>query len=1028
MAFRNSLKNVFFPLVLLFFFKVGLGQDLSNKGKEFWLGYGLNYSFFNEPPVNGQELQVYISTEQAANVTVSISSTTWTKTIAIPANTVDYSVVIPKAGVDDARIVQEGLSKKGISIKSDVPVTVYAHQYNTQVSGATMLMPLETYGYSYYSVNYAQNMSGAVAPDLTPSVANGPDWFSWFFVVAPEDDTRLIITPADSTQGGWLPGQSYTVDLDKGEIYNVMGKLKSNSGPPYTASKDLTGSKIVSVSGPDGKCHPIAVFSGSSGIRLCRGDGGEYMGQQIFPSRAWGTRYLTYHMINNTSTDVAAPFLNFYRICVMDPTTQVKKNGVTMTGLKNNFYYEFSSTSGDYIESDKPILVAQYTPNANQCATMNLISYGDPEMIYLSPIEQGQKSVLFYTPRKSFIDYIYASIYLPTSALSSLRVDGNPVPASNSTPHPALPGYSVAIARFTGPAAQHAISCDTSFNAYVYGLGLFESYGFTAGTLVNDLNSYSSIRNKYSLQPVSDSFTCAGTPFRAKIRVAYKLTGIHWKLSQVPGLDISADSVIANPVPEDVTRINGRTYYTYSLKRDLVFRTSGTFQVPVTYMAPDIDQCDQKEDAFVKVIVKEGPQADFISAGQFCLMDTVELRGNSIIRDYQIAGYSWTFQDNSQQSTKDAKKKFASPGLQPVRYEIFMTNGCSHDTTKQVNIQSTASVMASVTGRSCADSILQFTSSIGTGNAGNVWYWSFGDGKSDSSRTSNIISHTYAAKGKDIIVKHWVLSVTGCSSDTNSLTIPFIHENPVGPALGLFSDSLCPGSLVTFTAAAVPGITEWSWDLGNGTFSNAPSPVTARYGSSGNYTAKLRIRDANGCGSSASTRDLTIDKVPVVSAGPDKYTTAGGSVKLEGSVSGTGQYDLRWNPDIFLNDVTVPTPLCSPSADTIYVLRAVNRISLCTSSDSVKVVVLKEFIIPNTFTPNNDGINDKWEILSLNRYPDCIVEVYNTHGRIIHRSVGYALPWDGKYRGNDLPVGTYYYVIDPRSGEKPKSGYVTILR
>ena len=67
------------------------------------------------------------------------------------------------------------------------------------------------------------------------------------------------------------------------------------------ASKDMTGSKIVSVPGNDGNCHPVAVFSGSGGIRLCRGDGGEYVHQQVFPAQAWGTRYLTYHTINNTN-------------------------------------------------------------------------------------------------------------------------------------------------------------------------------------------------------------------------------------------------------------------------------------------------------------------------------------------------------------------------------------------------------------------------------------------------------------------------------------------------------------------------------------------------------------------------------------------------------------------------------------------------------------------------------------------------------------------------------------------------------
>jgi gliding motility-associated-like protein len=94
----------------------------------------------------------------------------------------------------------------------------------------------------------------------------------------------------------------------------------------------------------------------------------------------------------------------------------------------------------------------------------------------------------------------------------------------------------------------------------------------------------------------------------------------------------------------------------------------------------------------------------------------------------------------------------------------------------------------------------------------------------------------------------------------------------------------------------------------------------------------------------------------------------------------------------------------------------------------VKVSILEKFTIPNTFTPNGDGINDRWDILSLNQYPGCVVEVYNTIGQRIYRSVGYPTPWDGTMKGRKVPAGTYYYVIEPGSGEKRKAGYVTVLR
>ncbi|HNJ93888.1 MAG TPA: hypothetical protein PLS65_03895, partial [Ferruginibacter sp.] len=55
-------------------------QDKSNKGKEFWLGYGYCWNFTSEAPLNTQELVLYLSAEAPATVTVSIANTSWSQT------------------------------------------------------------------------------------------------------------------------------------------------------------------------------------------------------------------------------------------------------------------------------------------------------------------------------------------------------------------------------------------------------------------------------------------------------------------------------------------------------------------------------------------------------------------------------------------------------------------------------------------------------------------------------------------------------------------------------------------------------------------------------------------------------------------------------------------------------------------------------------------------------------------------------------------------------------------------------------
>src|SRR5690606_13234650 len=71
-----------------------------------------------------------------------------------------------------------------------------------------------------------------------------------------------------------------------------------------------------------------------------------------------------------------------------------------------------------------------------------------------------------------------------------------------------------------------------------------------------------------------------------------------------------------------------------------------------------------------------------------------------------------------------------------------------------------------------------------------------------------------------------------------------------------------------------------------------------------------------------------------------------------------------------------------------------------------------ELSIPTAFTPNNDGENDTWEIENISLHPGAVVKVFNREGREVFASRGYDTEWDGRYRGNVLPFGTYYFIIN----------------
>jgi gliding motility-associated-like protein len=93
------------------------------------------------------------------------------------------------------------------------------------------------------------------------------------------------------------------------------------------------------------------------------------------------------------------------------------------------------------------------------------------------------------------------------------------------------------------------------------------------------------------------------------------------------------------------------------------------------------------------------------------------------------------------------------------------------------------------------------------------------------------------------------------------------------------------------------------------------------------------------------------------------------------------------------------------------------------------LTVKSTLITVNTaFTPNDDGINDTWEIKRIGQYINCTVEVLNRYGEKVFYSIGYPVAWNGKRGGANLPTGTYYYIIKLNSSMKPLTGYLAIIR
>lgn len=185
------------------------------------------------------------------------------------------------------------------------------------------------------------------------------------------------------------------------------------------------------------------------------------------------------------------------------------------------------------------------------------------------------------------------------------------------------------------------------------------------------------------------------------------------------------------------------------------------------------------------------------------------------------------------------------------------------------------------------------------------------------------------------------------------------------------------------------------------------------------------VNGAAQCGFTIAVSGIGVDVN--INAGENQTISEGQSAEL----IGTGPIGSVWSPSSSLSSSTSPNTISTPQVSTTYTY-SFTSLNGCVYSDNVSVIIKKPILIMNTFTPNDDGINDFWDIKDADRYQAIKVTVFDRWGQKVFNTIGYSNEkrWDGTFLGNKLPPGVYFYSIDLNTGEKDEvfSGYVTIIR
>lgn len=406
-----------------------------------------------------------------------------------------------------------------------------------------------------------------------------------------------------------------------------------------------------------------------------------------------------------------------------------------------------------------------------------------------------------------------------------------------------------------------------------------------------------------------------------------------------------------------------------------------------------VEGCESFRDS-IEVQIIPSPLFSFPDDDMLCAGETFE-----ISTGLDPAGLSFTWQDGSGDS------EFTATETGEYFAEVVNEFDCAASDTIFLLFNPLPENPA-VTGNdpACEGDALE----IGTQNEeGTTYTWTDPNGNVISTESSLVLSDiTTALSG--------VYTVQAEAEDCLSETVEFSVEISENPVVILPNDTLiCEGEEIVI--AAQDGFASYAWSTGD----EEPLIIV------GEGTYELTVTNEGGCEGS--------NVVSVTESGPTAAFNfnPSGTVEPGTVISFTDQSEIgqaviesrTWD----FGDGTIRT---STNPDHQYASSGVFTITLtvtdangCASVAEATVTVAFDLRIPEGFSPNGDGINDLFVIRGLEAFPGSTLQIFNRWGGVVFETTRYNNDWDG----DNLPAGTYFYILKLPNGED-FTGPLTLAR
>ncbi|HVX51432.1 MAG TPA: PKD domain-containing protein [Chitinophagaceae bacterium] len=272
-------------------------------------------------------------------------------------------------------------------------------------------------------------------------------------------------------------------------------------------------------------------------------------------------------------------------------------------------------------------------------------------------------------------------------------------------------------------------------------------------------------------------------------------------------------------------------------------------------------------------------------------------------------------------------------------------------------------------------------------------------------------------------------SAAGCSN-IDSLVIDV--KRPITITLKPI-DTLCAGNTIQLNAS---GAEVYSWQPAGGLSDPGISNPVASPAVTTTYT--VTGSDTKSCFSATASAEVRVFPVPSVSFKDTGVTLMQGDKYTMSSVYSPDVLRWLWAPPDGLSCNNCSQPVASPKQTTTYTETVFNQYG-CSASANYTITVLcnqKSLFVPNTFSPNGDGVNDYFYPRGPGLYNIKSMRIFNRWGQLVFNRINIKANdilngWDGKYKGKIQPSDVYVYTIEvicDNGTVLATHGNVTLLR